>query len=995
MTKADIIKEYERKEPPLYTEFSTTVKNILEIFIKESGLKFQVFNRAKDKNSLSIKIDQKLKEGKVYTKLDDIEDLAGVRIVFYLESDKKRFIKLFIQEFRDCIVDHQTQYNPKGYRGDHFIFRFDESRSNSIEYRKFKNLKCEIQVSTVLFHAWSEVEHDIIYKPEGDEQLLKSLGLDDLKESFEELMAKHITAATFQLDYLNLKYKSIIKAGRILSSDFLKDIETSESNDEIYELLSVVGDFYYKKPEEILAISSLVISKKPIASRIIYRFDDGDLYGKSHIDILEKSIEMLSSIRYFRPNEALNLLAQLSTHEDLKIREKALSVVKKFAQYDYSVLTKSKLGYQPQRMILDFILAWSPEKSIQHFDFVEIAIKELLSSSVEGTEMNDEKTLTIRFAAVDPTDYLKKIRRDTIDFVCNLYEKTSELQVKLRQVKILEEVTSTPHNVKYGDNITEMIREDLEYLVVKYQKIIFGDTKDKIVANLGVAKEIEDRLYWVNKWGENRIKSSVVLRDKILSDESYNLLRLLVGNAIIEQEDDWKVAEKSRNEKLDSLMAAIDDSNYGDWSSKLDKITSQNKTISDWEFGPLRIFLQRLAKLKPDIAVRILELSYQNSSSLRYFIGAFLNGFRLGKHFTQWDWCVAKIVEEKDAPSVKAIVYSLHLPDNADLAHLRYEDTKILSDIVKRDNNFTFLDPEERELHHALINTLSRDYECNPELFEQLIFDELKNNPKYSDLFLSQMSFILWKKWIDIEKLKKGTISFFIDEMIVAHDLDWHMQGLLLAIGKHKGLEVVMDVFQKRIIRDIKRKEKKSKLSADTRFDAIPYHFNPELQNFIAEHPDYPKVAGEWVSKMTIDWSIYNWNVGEFLQRIGKNFNDIVMQLINKGDDDSLMKAARALYSIYGADFGVCMEIVRKTSNKDILSQIRSCMYGTGVVGGEHGIAKAYKAKAESLEKYKDDQNERVRRFAREMIKDFQESATREFNRADDEGQKRKTEFEG
>ena len=30
-------------------------------------------------------------------------------------------------------------------------------------------------ISTILFHAWSEIEHDIIYKPFGDEKLLKTL----------------------------------------------------------------------------------------------------------------------------------------------------------------------------------------------------------------------------------------------------------------------------------------------------------------------------------------------------------------------------------------------------------------------------------------------------------------------------------------------------------------------------------------------------------------------------------------------------------------------------------------------------------------------------------------------------------------------------------------------------------------------------------------------------------------------------------------------------
>jgi len=70
-------------------------------------------------------------------------------------------------------------------------------------------------------------------------------------------------------------------------------------------------------------------------------------------------------------------------------------------------------------------------------------------------------------------------------------------------------------------------------------------------------------------------------------------------------------------------------------------------------------------------------------------------------------------------------------------------------------------------------------------------------------------------------------------------------------------------------------------------------------------------------------------------------------------------------------------------------------MYTTGVVSGEYGIAEAYEKKAERLEKYKGDESERVKTFVNRMIKSFQESAKKERQRADEEKQLRKIEFEG
>jgi hypothetical protein len=55
----------------------------------------------------------------------------------------------------------------------------------------------------------------------------------------------------------------------------------------------------------------------------------------------------------------------------------------------------------------------------------------------------------------------------------------------------------------------------------------------------------------------------------------------------------------------------------------------------------------------------------------------------------------------------------------------------------------------------------------------------------------------------------------------------------------------------------------------------------------------------------------------------------------------------------------------------------------------------AFEGKAKTLEKFKNDESERVRKFVARMIKSFQESARRERQRADEERELRKIEFEG
>jgi putative GTP pyrophosphokinase len=54
--------------------------------------------------------------------------------------------------------------NEFGYLSLHFIAAISEKRSKFIEYKNFKKIQFEIQVRTILQHAWAEIEHDLGYK---------------------------------------------------------------------------------------------------------------------------------------------------------------------------------------------------------------------------------------------------------------------------------------------------------------------------------------------------------------------------------------------------------------------------------------------------------------------------------------------------------------------------------------------------------------------------------------------------------------------------------------------------------------------------------------------------------------------------------------------------------------------------------------------------------------------------------------------------------------
>ncbi len=738
----------------------------------------------------------------------------------------------------------------------------------------------------------------------------------------------------------------------------------------------------------------MIIKKQPLPPTLIYRFKNENMYGKSHKDLILKTIDLISNIRYFKPDEILEILALISLREDKEISNKALEVIREFAEYDYNVLTKTRFGYSPQRKILDLMLTWSPEERLRQITFIEIVAKELLSSSVTGSELTAPHTVTRYYGAVAPNDLLKQIRLETMELLYGLYQSTGDPIIHLRLVQVLANVADTPSNVAYGDDLLQMIKDDLGYLIDIYTRIVFQDN-GKMIDNLAVVIIIDQSLYWINKSERLRSTQSDEVRQKILDEELYQLCRLLVTDGITDRElGSWETAKQKRAEEIEKLISSIEEPCIEQWSDKLNKIALQHTLIDDWQFHSFILFLQKLTQSKPQVADKLLDKAFKNDLPIKHFTASFLCGFRINIRLDLWDKYAKRIIDAQDVPLTSAIVYSLNLPEGIDLQkNIRNKDIDLLHNIVKKQGQFSFLErQDDHVLHSTLIEAIARNHSIAPEKIEALMMTEIENNPKYLATFFKQFSIIIERSGMNIQELQPETTRFLKEKMFELPDIDWLTQELLLAIGQYDELRAILDVFLKRIYRDV---EKKPRRLGGERYEAIPYHLNSHLCEFIAQHPEYPKIAGEWVAIMTTEWSLYNTHVARFLHGIGKGFKEIVMSLIEKGDDHSLIKAVHAIHSIEGGDFDLYLEIVRRTDNTRILRLVESHMHTTGIVIGEYGFAEAYKSKAKKLEKYQKGESKRVRDFVEYMIQIFRENEKRELRQADEERQLGQIEFEG
>jgi len=119
----------------------------------------QIESRTKSPKSFSEKIATK---GKYQNPLEEITDLAGLRVIVYYPRDVRAVGALIDREFEIDWenTNRQGEDDPPerfGYRSDHYIVR-------SPADERFAGLSAEIQVRTVMQHAWAAVDHRIRYK---------------------------------------------------------------------------------------------------------------------------------------------------------------------------------------------------------------------------------------------------------------------------------------------------------------------------------------------------------------------------------------------------------------------------------------------------------------------------------------------------------------------------------------------------------------------------------------------------------------------------------------------------------------------------------------------------------------------------------------------------------------------------------------------------------------------------------------------------------------
>lgn len=151
-----------------YCQFTSRNEALLRDVLAEGEDYYVIESRTKDLDSFEGKVDLPEKEQK-YKEISEVTDLSGLRIICFFGEDVKRvgerLAELYDVDEENSIDKHeQLGADQFGYRSRHFVVRFPAERAALEENKRFAGLKAEIQVRTILQHAWAAIDWKLRYK---------------------------------------------------------------------------------------------------------------------------------------------------------------------------------------------------------------------------------------------------------------------------------------------------------------------------------------------------------------------------------------------------------------------------------------------------------------------------------------------------------------------------------------------------------------------------------------------------------------------------------------------------------------------------------------------------------------------------------------------------------------------------------------------------------------------------------------------------------------
>lgn len=994
--------DYEKKYFSIYEAFAETVRFILEKALRaaESLPRPQsVQCRAKGIESLRRRLAE---AGKLETQTLELDrrDLAGTRLIFYTNNDIERFLaSALIRENFEIEGDltkihHPTPENEGArYRAFHYTVRLREDRIRLPEYARFAGLRCEIQVQTILNHAWSETSHDILYKDKlGDGYGGKAMkGID---RRFKRIMDKYLVPAGFEIQKAQQEYERILQGKELFDKDIANLLDNAQNNNERYEILSGLKDYAIPNYDDLpVAYEGLkgsllrVVKAARGTESVPIETTYGNMEGFKADAVTKLVVEIVESLRYVDVTGTLQLLIEIYRDEpNDDIREQIVNAVKNLSEYNIDAY--NQVGPMLQMALVDHLAGMSNAEVDSIRPIALTVWTEAIQSDITGAKWKAD-SVVLSTGAVPASDQLREVRDKVIKALFAAYDRSTGDAQKRAVLSALDAATRTPNQAQYSNELLATTLKDATRIVdfvTERAKAASYELQQHLEHRFlydyfrakGLTKDPEHR-FGCQAEAEALVVAIFKFRDTINADDRFVRYKVLVGFESVypghwtDEEFDYKGADEYRRGEANRYIDEINPANESDWFDLIARCaeTKSNDLATFPVFGS---FISMLAERKPEAADRFLA---KRPDDLRNFLTDFLNGLALsGRHD------IYERILESELESARSL--------SGVARHLRYSDLKkpdfparLLKRAIDKSDAIAVIECLLFALEHygtekiADVDTFLRD---------ALTFLNDRKDPRW----VSEAWF-LQKVTKFYDELTPERMAQVLQNLSYLRQVNYQVERVLVRLAERQP-EAVWDYFGDRLSREAAEGED------EERFEAVPFRFHG-LEKELSKDPQLAIKKG--LSWFTRDQNLYEFRGGRLLSSAFPDctpaFAVALAELVKAGGDTEADFALAILQNYRGetSTHVVLKEIVSRFSDDARkMSGVRACIDSTGVVSGELGFAEAWRAKKKSLTKWLADDRPAVKAFAEKHIAELDRMIASEQRHAEAEREMRNRSYD-
>jgi ppGpp synthetase/RelA/SpoT-type nucleotidyltranferase len=930
----------------------------------------------------------------------ELKDLAGVRLIFYTNTDVDQFLnsRLIPENFEvhwdQTRIHHPTEENAnQRYQAIHYTVSLNEARTALAEYKKFRGLRCEVQIQTILIHAWAETSHDITYKRfEG-----KGFGqraISSIEARLNKIMDEYLVPAGYEFQKVQHDFQRLMQGKELFDRGTIEALDTCANNNERHEILRSLREYVLPNYDDIAAIHQELLAAllravdnasatetQPIETPF------GNLDGHTAADVIRFVVGIICDFRYAAAGATLRALGRIyQACNDASVRKEVDRSIEELARHDLDVWRQA--GPVVQLELVSVINRLDSEERNSLWPLLHIVWRECLNAELRGISWSAE-AFTISSGAVPAVDDLRTIRRSSIDGLLKFYDEAAIGEEKRSILSSLWAATRLPSQAAYSNDLCAIVLHDSKriveeitarassepYEILEYveRHLLFEHRRAQQIASAA-----DDR-FGCKGLAQDLDAAILAFKDEINADAGFVRYKTLVGYESImppqwdDEEFDFAKVEEYRRRRIAEYVKSLTDETENEWYAAIERCaaTKSNDMATFPLFGE---FLVLLAKHKPEMAERFL---LRANDDVLNFLTAFLKGLYDSGDRAIHDRTIARYLDAgtqlwalarqwrlsavEDETRIKAIV---------DKAIAKEDDAAVMACVV------------------AVITRHAEDLEpLTANCFEPgLRYLTARNEARWiNDAWFTQEAKTFFAQ------LSARTAELVLHNLMSIPRLDTHAEWILAYIAKGHAA-AVWRFLGRRILDDQRGRDREG------RYEAIPYQFN-RLPEILSQ--DVASAVRVTRGLYTPDDTLFQFRGARLLSAMFPAFPENLARelsaLAATGTDDDVGFILQVLRAYQGQQttHEVVKELVARLPEDDRrLGIAEICLQSTGVVGGEFGFVEAYRTRKAQIEVWLTDNRPRVRSFAERFVRPLEQSIAAEQRRAEQEKEMRRRRYE-